>query len=636
MPKTVPLIPMKEQIERIQSIYSRAAERIVGILSGLDPASFTSLEHGRALRDVQAAVDVLNIQVRSWAPGAIKAAYGESQAVARTRLELIGAKASRRYNPARRDKKIAALTKTILTDYWKANRTIEKTARQYLSVMSQASAGVKKVEQAQFFDAAEVKDFIRRTVAGVLGAVTKYNAGTAHLTSKDLAAKIRAKLLEKIGGGDFITVNGRDYNLKSYAELVARTRMRESQTDATIEACREYDNDLVQFSKHDNPCEICAQYEGNVYSLSGDNPDYEKLPDEAYCPVHPRCVLPGTRCKAPGGIIAGLRTWYDGQAVEFVLAGGARVSVTVNHMFPTLYGFAPAYLLREGDDIFYCPDAEGMISVNPDDDREPSLIEEIVGSLAKTSGMVSARVPMSAEYLHGDGRFCNGNIDVIGAYGFLLNARQSARAEGFGANGLNGADIDVVGLTSKGNFASMLKSLAFASDGVMGGRRTPSAFFLARSGGGDSLPFGGASQSDAVPLQYSTDGHISVPALSGQVNGRSSGLVQAHYFSIGQGAGKPVSPEADFANGLAFNPGISEHSTDGIRVHLNALRDFTKQHSGMIHLDKIVKVNIFPFHGHVYDLHTKDSLYTCNGIVSSNCEHTLNPTSENALAWRNA
>jgi hypothetical protein len=290
MPKTVPLVPVKEQIDRIQSVYSRTAERIVGILSGLDPASFTSLEHGRALREVKDAIDVLNIQVRSWAPGAIKAAYEESAGVARTRLELIGAKPNRRYNPVRRDKKIAALTKTILTDYWKANRTIEKTARQYLSVMSQAAAGVAKVQaQAQEFDAAEVKDFIRRTVAGVLGAVTKYNAGTAHLTSQDLAAKIRAKLLEKIGGGDFITIRGRDYNLKSYAELVAQTRMAESQTDATIEACREYDNDLVQFSKHDNPCEICAQYEGNVYSLSGDNPDYEKLPDEAYCPVHPRC-----------------------------------------------------------------------------------------------------------------------------------------------------------------------------------------------------------------------------------------------------------------------------------------------------------------------------------------------------------
>jgi hypothetical protein len=287
MPKHSPSASLKKQVDRIQSAYSSAAARIVSILSALDPANFTAVDHGKALKDVQAAVDVLNLQVRSYAPEAIRAAYEASQGVARTRLEMIGAKPSKRYNPARRDKKIAALTKTILRDYWKANRTIEKTARQYLSVMSQAAAGVAKVQaQVQMFDSADVAEFIKRTVAGVLVATTKYNKGIAHLTSADMAAKIRAKLIDRIQGGNFIKINGRFYDLKSYSELVARTRMRESQTDAVIETCKEFENDLVEIPEHESVCEECIPHIGKVFSISGDHPDYPLLPDGGP-PWHP-------------------------------------------------------------------------------------------------------------------------------------------------------------------------------------------------------------------------------------------------------------------------------------------------------------------------------------------------------------
>jgi hypothetical protein len=292
MPKTVGLVPMKAQIERIQSAYAGAAKRIVDVLSGLDPATFTTVDHGQALRQVQAIVLTLNDQVRMWAAPAIRAAYDESAGIARTRLELIGAKklSERRYNPARHDRRIGMLVKTVSRDFFKANLTIEKTAKKFLGVMAQAAAGVAKVQaEFQAFDSAEVKGFIDRTVRASVKAKTRYNAGEAHLTSKDIASKIMAKLKSQIGGGDFIKINGRNYNLKDYSEMVARTRMRESQTEAVKEMCAEFDNDLVVFSKHDSPCEVCAQYEGQVYSISGNTEGYEKLPDEANPPVHPRC-----------------------------------------------------------------------------------------------------------------------------------------------------------------------------------------------------------------------------------------------------------------------------------------------------------------------------------------------------------
>lgn len=287
MPKKLPLIPLKSRIAEIQSVYANTAERIVALLSSLDPATYTAAQSGAVLSKVKDIILSLDAAVQMWAPGAIRAAYEESAGVARTRLEMIGAEQSKRFNPARHEKKIAALTKTVMGDYWKANRTIEKTARKFLGVMAQAAAGVKKIEQAQMFDSATAKSFINRTVAGSLGATTKYNAGMAHLTSKDIAAKIQKKLLEKLGGKDFININGRNYNVKDYAELVARTRMRDTQSEATKELCKEFDNDLVQFSKHDSPCAICAPLEGQVYSISGNDPDYPRLTPEMTPAIHP-------------------------------------------------------------------------------------------------------------------------------------------------------------------------------------------------------------------------------------------------------------------------------------------------------------------------------------------------------------
>jgi hypothetical protein len=295
MAKKLALIPMKTRIAAIQSTYASAAERIIKALSSLDPDPYVAAKSGAVLSEVKGIIGSLDAAVQKWAPRAIRAAYKESAGVARTRLEMIGAEKlpAKKYDPARHGKKISALTKTVMTDYWKANRTIERTARKYLSVVSQAAAGVKKVEQAQMFDSAEVRDFIKRTVSGSLRAATKYNAGMAHLTSKDIAAKIRAKLLNQIGGGNFIRIKGKDgvereYNLRSYAELVARTRMRESQTEAVKELCAQFDNDLVEIPRHDNPCDECAQYQGQIYSISGKHPDYPELPDGGP-PWHPYC-----------------------------------------------------------------------------------------------------------------------------------------------------------------------------------------------------------------------------------------------------------------------------------------------------------------------------------------------------------
>lgn len=270
---------MKTKITAIQSIYASTAARIVGILSGLDPATVTASDQGRALKEIQHSVLLLNDQVRMWAPGAIRTAYEDTASVARTRLEMMGAKRNPRYNQDRNEKKIVALVKTVSRDFFKANLTIEKTARKFLSLMSMASAKVVRAK-LQAFDSNEVRSWLDDLI----------NEGTAANESRSkLYAQIRDKLLAQLKGEDFININGRNYNLRDYSELVAGVRMREAATEATLNSAEEYGQDLVEIPDDGSPCEECADIQDKVYSVSGDDPDYPELTDDITPPIHPRC-----------------------------------------------------------------------------------------------------------------------------------------------------------------------------------------------------------------------------------------------------------------------------------------------------------------------------------------------------------
>jgi len=352
--------------------------------------------------------------------------------------------------------------------------------------------------------------------------------------------------------------------------------MRESQTEAIKESMKQFDEDLVEIPVHDDPCETCAPYQGQVYSVSGKSESYPELPDGGP-PWHPNCLLPGTRCISPGGIVAGHRALYRGEAIELSFSHAAQISVTPNHMFLTPLGFAPARLLRQGDEVFYCPDFEGIISRHPNGHEIPTPIEDIVRSLSETAGVSSGVVPVSPEYLHGDGRFCNGDIDVVWADGLLENARQALLFQERGEHSLDSRRVALLDLFPLGALAEIFRRAAHSADSIMGGRRTPSPVFLARARGGNPMGF-----TDAPDRDSSQD--------------------------------KPA--------------------VDSLGKNSKTLSQILFEAPGLIKTTKLIDVRVFQFSGHVYDLQSATSLYLGNSLMSSNCEDVANPVSENILAWR--
>lgn len=92
--------------------------------------------------------------------------------------------------------------------------------------------------------------------------------------------------LRKEGIVNFVDKSGRKWKLEHYTRMATATTAAEAVNVGTLEALASRDFDLVDINKIHDPCKRCAPLEGQTYSISGDNPDYEKLP---HFPVHPFC-----------------------------------------------------------------------------------------------------------------------------------------------------------------------------------------------------------------------------------------------------------------------------------------------------------------------------------------------------------
>lgn len=108
-------------------------------------------------------------------------------------------------------------------------------------------------------------------------------------TPDNLKKVLKSELYKKIVNDEkIIVINDRSYRADKYSELVARTRTREAQTNAIVETVRSFGEDSVTVSIHGTDCDVCSQFEGRTYSISGVNSQHPPLTDRP--PFHPNCL----------------------------------------------------------------------------------------------------------------------------------------------------------------------------------------------------------------------------------------------------------------------------------------------------------------------------------------------------------
>ena len=376
---------------------------------------------------------------------------------------------------------------------------------------------------------------------------------------------------------------------KSRALMIARTETIRASNAGAVESYRQ--SGVVEgmewlTASDERACPFCAELNGKIVGLgenyfdlgdkltvgTGDERmtmvfDYEAV---RYPPAHVNCFLPGTKIISPGGFVSGLRATYCGDAVELVFSNGTSLSVTANHLLLTPFGFCPAYMLREGDDILYQINFDRIISGHPYDDGIPTRVEDIVKSLSMSSGMTTVSMPAAAEDIYGDGEFIQSNIDVVLPNSFLSRAFDADFVKHFNQTEFLRTDMHSrwFDFPSLRNFAATLKGMADTTDSIMRGFRQTAPFFFSRLSHTNEHGLASIARLDAKFDQASAD----------------NGTRYAKLFSK------------------------------------SFLRD-----TGFIQTCKVLKVNVFSYHGDVYDLQTFSSLCISNSVLSSNCRCTVVP-----------
>lgn len=151
------------------------------------------------------------------------------------------------------------------------------------------SMSVYSVDKERFDETAVTigrrADDIYRTLAleNVRGSVTGYK------TWEQAAKGFREQLAEQ-GVTGFKDARGRQWNMRTYSEMVARTATMEAHLEGTKNRLWEHGYDLVIISRHPGACELCLPWEGEVLSLTGKTPGYPTMKEAEEAGLfHPNC-----------------------------------------------------------------------------------------------------------------------------------------------------------------------------------------------------------------------------------------------------------------------------------------------------------------------------------------------------------
>jgi hypothetical protein len=140
----------------------------------------------------------------------------------------------------------------------------------------------------------QAKKIIRDNTAELLTRMTMTGE-----SQKRIKKELRENLIRD-GVGSFVDAGGKTWKIHDYASMAVRTKSRLLHHEGTMNRLKEYGDkypnakknfDLVQVSKHNSKC-WCGKYEGFVFSVSGEHPDYpsvKTLPNQPYNLFHPNC-----------------------------------------------------------------------------------------------------------------------------------------------------------------------------------------------------------------------------------------------------------------------------------------------------------------------------------------------------------
>jgi HK97 family phage portal protein len=321
-------------------------------------------------------------------------------------------------------------------------------------------------------------------------------------------------------------------------------------------------------------CPYCDALDGRVigieenYLAEGEDfkPDGADAPlhagrDYSHAPYHTGC-LPGESLVTPAGFISAVsKRWFNGNMIVIETAGGHKLTCTPNHPILTASGWMAANRLNVGGHVISSRFIKRAGAVNEQGQDEPTCIEKIAEAFLDDPKVRTVAVPTTAEDFHGDGG--GSKIAIIGSNSDLRDGLDTAGGEHAAKENLVRGFDDSMLLACSSGHAQFLVSFDAPESRAMGRGSLP-------------LAVGG--------------GHLAGTQYSG-------------FAAAANGHASLDQPEADDRAG-----------------EMEIARELILGLSGQVLADEIIKIDVIPFSGHVYNLQTEKGYYCADGIITHNCD----------------
>lgn len=477
----------------------------------------------------------------------------------------------------------------------------------------------------------------------------------------------------------FVDGAGRQWRLDDYADMTIRTTVIEAGNLGRVNQLADTGHDLVRMTEHHPTCEICAVYQGRVYSVSGNDPRYPALYETAfsrgYNIVHPRCFPAGVLVSGPP-VLAHMTRRYEGEMVIIHTASGKELPVTPNHPILTPEGWVAAGSLQVGDEVIQHIGQQGMSERrNPDDVEVPTLIEDVPSALWESRGVATVRVKVAAEDFHGDGM--DGDVCVIRANRLLGDAIEASILKPSSKRLFGDAFVLRPGLLAESPAHLLFERNCATTDGGMRSGNLSEALISAEARHSPAIGFGtvgrgqNAALSESLVQRHLADSHIAsnVPLgfasvisadrfvnvdvdfpdallaagpgaeiiqsdASGAETNFSRTAVDAKFSTDGVEISAIAVPASDLINvnvhtwragGSKCDVTLPQPVQDSSDTHAESAGDLLSRLAGLVQADEIVNIGRREFSGHVYNLQTTEGWYVSNGIITHNCGHSVSP-----------
>ena len=249
------LTEIDKKIEKLISIYKKSENNLLKIITEKQIKGNSTRFYTEMLKPVQAEILRLQVFNTQWSTDITKALYLQAF---EEQLKLL---------------KIDTYTFTALH-----TKAIELITENMINSLNNAVDVVGR----------RTEDAIRDI--GLSSTADKFATG---YTIRQQQKQLKEELLDK----NITCIKdklGRNINVTSYATMVARSVVAETQNTCIKNLAKEYGHDLVKMTHHATSCHICSPYEGKIYSISGKDEKYPPLSSvpgfgAGYNNIHPNC-----------------------------------------------------------------------------------------------------------------------------------------------------------------------------------------------------------------------------------------------------------------------------------------------------------------------------------------------------------